>query len=62
MTPNPLTPEQEVIRDAVLKAVLQSFALDETLIPFLLSSQEIIRIFRITPTDVRRLRENGLLP
>ncbi len=57
-----LTPEQTMIKDAVLDAILAALLCGNKLIPLLLSSREIIKVFRLSAKDLSQLRESGLIP
>ncbi|KAA2238800.1 helix-turn-helix domain-containing protein [Chitinophaga agrisoli] len=61
MIPNELNPDQQMIKDAVLNTVLAILAGKGQLTP-LLSSREIIRIFRLSARELCMLRERGLIP
>ena len=57
-----LTPEQEIIKEAVLGDILQALLQQNVLTPFLLRSRQIVSIFRVSPQHLSWMRENGVVP
>ncbi|HEU4552221.1 MAG TPA: hypothetical protein VFS25_05285 [Chitinophaga sp.] len=57
-----LTPEQEIIKEAVLTHILDNLLRQNGFEPVSYRSRQIIRIFRLSPQELCDLREKELIP
>jgi hypothetical protein len=57
-----LTPEQEIIKEAILTHILDNLLRQNGFEPVLYKSRQIVSIFRLPPQELCDLREKGLIP
>ncbi|KAA2239880.1 hypothetical protein F0L74_27220 [Chitinophaga agrisoli] len=57
----PLSSQEEAIKDAVLNDILSALLLQNSLTPLLLRSKQIVGIFRVSPSELCFMRENGVI-